>query len=94
MQSIIYVGINVHKDTYSLCSFDMQKDIFFSQHTMKASTANVASYLKKISESNGNAITVCGYEADPTGYRLCLDLLTPIRKNKKKELRTYPTLAK
>lgn len=47
---------------------------FFSQHTMKASTPNVASYLKKISESNGNAITVCGYEADPTGYRLCLDL--------------------
>lgn len=74
MESIIYVGIDVHKDTYSLCSFNMQKDIFFSQHTMKASTANVASYLKKISESNGNAITVCGYEADPTGYRLCLDL--------------------
>lgn len=74
MESIIYVGIDVHKDTYSLCSFDMQKDIFFSQHTMKASTANVASYLKKISESNGNAITVCGYEAGPTGYRLCLDL--------------------
>lgn len=74
MESIIYVGIDVHKDTYSLCSFDMQKDIFFSQHTMKASTANVASYLKKISESNGNAITVCGYEEGPTGYRLCLDL--------------------
>ena len=74
MESIIYVGIDVHKDTYSLCSFDMQKDIFFSQHTMKASTANVASYLKKISESNGNAITICGYEAGPTGYRLCLNL--------------------
>ena len=52
----------------------MQKDIFFSQHTMKASTVNVVSYLKKISESNGNTITVCGYEAGPTGYRLCLDL--------------------
>ena len=74
MESIIYVGIDVHKDTYSLCSFDMQKDIFFSQHTIKASTVNVVSYLKKISESNGNAITVCGYEAGPTGYRLCLDL--------------------
>ncbi len=74
MKSIIYVGIDVHKDTYSLCSFDMQKDLFFSQHTMKASTVNVASYLKKISESNGNAITICGYEAGPTGYKLCLDL--------------------
>ena len=50
MESIIYVGIDVHKDTYSLCSFDMQKNLFFSQHTMKASTANVASYLKKISD--------------------------------------------
>ena len=74
MESIIYFGIDVHKDTYSLCSFDMQKDIFFSQHTIKASTVNVVSYLKKISESNGNTITVCGYEAGPTGYRLCLDL--------------------
>ena len=63
MESIIYFGIDVHKDTYSLCSFDKQKDIFFSQHTMKASTVNVVSYLKKISESNGNAITICGYEA-------------------------------
>ena len=66
MESIIYVGIDVHKDTYSLCSFDMQKNLLFSQHTMKASTANVVSYLNKISESNGNAITVCGYEAGPT----------------------------
>ena len=41
---------------------------------MKASTVNVVSYLKKISESNGNTITVCGYEAGPTGYRLCLDI--------------------
>ncbi len=59
MEIIIFVGIDVHKDTYSLCSFDMQKNLFFSQHTMKASTQNVASYLKKISESNGNAITIC-----------------------------------
>ncbi|MBR4245502.1 MAG: hypothetical protein IKQ13_00735 [Treponema sp.] len=29
MKSIIYVGIDVHKDTYSLCSFEMQKDVFF-----------------------------------------------------------------
>lgn len=29
MESIIYVGIDVHKDTYSLCSFDMQKNLFF-----------------------------------------------------------------
>ena len=70
MESIIYVGIDVHKDTYSLCSFEMQKDIFFSQHTVKASTANVVSYLNKISESNGNAITVCGYEAGCLGYSL------------------------
>lgn len=42
MESIIYVGIDVHKDTYSLCSFDMQKDIFFSQHTVKASTVHTA----------------------------------------------------
>lgn len=74
MESIIYVGMDVHKDTYSLCSFDLKRNLFFSQHTMKASTSNVVNYLKKVSQTNGNAITVCGYEAGPTGFRLCLDL--------------------
>ena len=39
MESIIYVGIDVHKDTYSLCSFDMQKHTSAGVHITIGCTA-------------------------------------------------------
>jgi len=74
MESIIYVGMDVHKDTYSLCSFDAKRNLLFSQTQMKSTTANVVRYLKKVSEMNNGALTVCGYEAGPTGFGLCREL--------------------
>src|SRR5574344_1673923 len=74
MESIIYVGMDVHKDTYSLCSFDAQRSLLFSQTQMKSTAGNVVRYLKKVSEMNGGALTVCGYEAGPTGFGLCREL--------------------
>lgn len=74
MESIIYVGMDVHKDTYSLCSFDAKRSLLFSQTQMKSTTGNVVRYLKKVSEMNGGALTVCGYEAGPTGFKLCREL--------------------
>ena len=74
MKSIIYVGMDVHKDTYSLCSFDAKRNLLFSQTQMKSTTENVVRYLKKVSEMNNGALTVCGYEAGPTGFRLCREL--------------------
>ena len=74
MKSIVYVGMDVHKDTYSLCTFDAKQNKLFSQTQMKASTANVVRYLNKISEMNGDALIVCGYEAGPTGFTLCRKL--------------------
>jgi transposase len=41
---------------------------------MKTTTENVARYLKKVSEMNNGALTVCGYEAGPTGFGLCREL--------------------
>ena len=52
MESIIYVGMDVHKDTYSLCSFDAKRSLQFSQTQMKSTAGNVVRYLKKISEMN------------------------------------------
>jgi transposase len=74
MESIIYVGMDVHKDTYSLCSFDAKRSLQFSQTQMKSTAGNVVRYLKKISEMNNGALTVCGYEAGPTGFGLCREL--------------------
>jgi hypothetical protein len=62
--------MDVHKDTYSLCSFDAKRNLLFSQTQVKAATGNVLSYLKKVSEMNGGALTVSGYEAGPTGREL------------------------
>ncbi|MCI1209690.1 MAG: IS110 family transposase [Treponema sp.] len=66
--------MDVHKDTYSLCSFDVKKNLLFSQTQMKASTANVENYLNKVSQMNRGALTVSGYEAGPTGFKLCREL--------------------
>lgn len=74
MESIIYVGIDVHKDSYSVCSFNAKRNLLFSQTQMKSTPENVARYLKKVSEMNNDALTVCGYEAGPTGFKLCRQL--------------------
>jgi transposase len=66
--------MDVHRDTYSLCSFDAKRNLLFSQTQMKSTTGNVVRYLKKVSEINNGALTVCGCEAGPTGFGLCREL--------------------
>src|SRR5574344_233622 len=74
MESIIYIGMDVHKDTYSLCSYNPKQNTLFAQVQVKSETGNVVRYLEKVSEQNGGALTVCGYEAGPTGFGLCREL--------------------
>ena len=76
MNRIIYVGMDVHKDTYSLCSFDSKQSYVFSELTVKAETSSVLSYLKNVEKHfvNDDVLFVCGYEAGPTGFSLCRDL--------------------
>jgi len=38
MESIIYAGMDVLRDTYSLCSFDAKRNLLFSQTQMKSTT--------------------------------------------------------
>ena len=76
MKIIIYVGIDVHKETYSICCYDARTDRYLYEHKMKARTANVLKYLKSVKEQLGEDILfVCGYEAGPTGFGLCRELL-------------------
>ena len=76
MEIIIYVGIDVHKDTYSICCYDARTDRYLYEHKMQAKTANVLKYLKSVKEQlSENVMFVCGYEAGPTGFGLCRDLL-------------------
>lgn len=76
MTSIIYVGMDVHKDTYSICCYDSRTDRNLYEKTMKATTQNVLKYLENVKKQLGEeTMFVCGYEAGPTGFGLCRDLL-------------------
>lgn len=76
MTRIVYIGMDVHKDTYSLCSFDSHENYMFSETTIKSETASVLSYIKNIEKrfTDDDVLIVCGYEAGPTGFSLCRDL--------------------
>ena len=75
MEIIIYVGMDVHKDSYSLCCYDSRTDRYLYEHKMKSTTANVIKYLENVKKQLGDVMFVCGYEAGPTGFDLCRDLL-------------------
>ena len=64
MESIIYVGMDVHKETYSLCCYDPRTDRYLYEHKMESATANVTKYLDSVKKQlGGEVMFVCGYEA-------------------------------
>lgn len=75
MNSIIYIGIDVHKDSYSYCSFLKDQDTFFAEHKSEADSKNAINYIKSVIKSvKAENPVLVGYEAGPTGYKLCRDL--------------------
>ena len=74
-EKILYIGIDVHKDTYSLCCFDFFRNELSDEMTIKATTKAVVKYLEAIKKKHKEEILfACGYEAGPTGYGLCRGL--------------------
>lgn len=51
-EKILYIGIDVHKDTYSLCSFDFHKNELSDEMTIKATTKAVIKYLEAIKKKH------------------------------------------
>ena len=75
MNSIIYIGIDVHKSSYSYCAYEKEKDSFFAEHKSEAGSKNAINYIKSVIKTTGSNFPVLiGYEAGPTGYKLCRDL--------------------
>lgn len=75
MNSIIYIGIDVHKNSYSYCAYVKEKDSFFAEHKSEAGSKNAINYIKSVIKTTGSDFPVLiGYEAGPTGYKLCRDL--------------------
>lgn len=76
MNRVVYVGMDVHKDTYSLCAFDAQDQCFLTETTIKSEVDFVLKYVKSIENrfKDDELAVICGYEAGPTGFSLCRDL--------------------
>ena len=75
MNSIIYIGIDVHKSSYSYCAYEKEKDSFFAEHKSEAGSKNAINYIKSVIKTTGSDFPILiGYEAGPTGYKLCRDL--------------------
>ena len=51
-EKILYIGIDVHKDSYSLCSFDFHKNELSDEMTIKATTKAVIKYLEAIKKKH------------------------------------------
>ena len=63
MESIVYVGIDVHKDTYSICCYKAREDRFYYEKKIKAESKPVIKYLESVKKEFGDeTIFICGYE--------------------------------
>lgn len=70
--SVIYVGIDVHKDTNSVCMYDPADGSLFAESRLDAGTSNICKYLEKQTKDFGleDKEFIIGYEAGPTGFGL------------------------
>jgi transposase len=74
--SIRTIGVDVHKESYSLCTYCPESDSFVGEITMTSSSKMVANYVKRLEKDmEPNVSIIIGYEAGPTGFGLQRDLL-------------------
>ena len=66
----VYVGIDIHKKSISVCAFEPLGDTSFAAHKLGNDYEKLLHYLKTIPKLNHGTNIVCGYEAGCTGYAL------------------------
>jgi len=71
MNSIIYVGMDVHSTSFTLCCYSFDTDKVSRIQTIKPDYKLILRYLEKIRADSANEIDfICGYEAGCLGYTL------------------------
>lgn len=71
MNTIIYVGMDVHKESFTLCCYCISTDKIEYRQTVSADYKLVLKYLERVRKQfKGNVSFVCGYEAGCLGYSL------------------------
>ena len=67
----VYVGMDVHKESFTLCAYTLEKEKGSYSRRTPADYKEVLKYLEFLRTVYGNdTIFVCGYEAGCRGYTL------------------------
>jgi len=71
MNSILYIGMDVHKENYTLCCYSFESDALFYKQTIAPDYKMILKYLDHLRNNFADEVEfVCGYEAGSLGYSL------------------------
>lgn len=71
MPSILYIGMDVHKESYTVCCYSFDRDEVEYTQKLAPDYKMVLKYLERIRKQKGEEVEiVCGYEAGCLGYTL------------------------
>lgn len=71
MNSIVYVGMDVHKENYTLSCYTFEEDKVQYQQKIASDYKQILKYLEQVKKRYGDNVEfVCGYEAGCLGYTL------------------------
>lgn len=71
MNSILYVGMDVHKENYTLCCYSFDRDKVEYRQTVPSDYRLVLKYLEQVRRKYPEEVEfICGYEAGCLGYSL------------------------
>ena len=75
MKSILFIGMDVHKNSYSLCCYDKESGEVSKEVKCASDVKLIKKYIDTIKEEYKEDITVkCGYEAGCLGFSLYKEL--------------------
>ena len=60
MNSITYIGLDVHTTNYTICAYTIENDKTFAETKINPDIKELDKYLKKIQELQGGGKLVCG----------------------------------
>ena len=75
MSSLIYVGMDVHKDSFSLCCFDINSGTYFGETKINAKANLISEYLDAqtkflLEQGYEDVKFITAYEAGCLGFSL------------------------
>ena len=71
MNSIVYIGMDVHKNSFSLCALDKETGAIILEEKGASTVKFITQFVDKIKKMKGNDIEIrTGYEAGCLGYSL------------------------